>query len=166
MSKYLGGYKLISLGNQELSTITEIKGIYDAILESKKRIVLTDIVLNGQKMNDLTVLPFVADDLSQIEINDVYGHDIIVSDDNTLEIHVKTISFSLVDALEIEEEIDIQGDVTLGFIDLNGVTSRLVECLLTDNDEWYSPIYQSSSGVYILGKPTITQNKIVQIKLK
>lgn len=81
MSKtYTGGYRLVSLAFIDLalaSTAIAVAGLGDALgIKSRKRIVLTDIVVSGEKKNDLSVQ--VKKDGNNYVIEDVYGYDLSI----------------------------------------------------------------------------------------
>lgn len=74
-----GGYILISLGNEELSTYSG-KLDYNRMVKTKKHIVLTGIKVSGAIMPDVCVSPIFGS--HKLTLSDVYGYDIEVEDDN------------------------------------------------------------------------------------
>lgn len=88
MSKtYTGGYRLVSLAFVDLAlavTAVAVAGLGDALgVKSRKRVVLTDIVVSGEKKNDLSVQ--VKKDGNNYVIENVYGYDLeIVTSGSTL----------------------------------------------------------------------------------
>lgn len=80
-----GGYILISLGLIALSASAELSNLdYERITKTKKHIVLTGIKVGSEVMPDVCVEPIIGED--SITFSDVYGFDIVVSSDNTVEV--------------------------------------------------------------------------------
>ena len=79
--KYLGGYRLVSLALLDLATLstaTAVPGLAPALAtKSNKRVVLTDIVVDGEKKNDITVI--VRKVSGGYAISDVYGYDLAIA---------------------------------------------------------------------------------------
>lgn len=104
MSKtYTGGYRLVSLAFVDLalaSTAIAVAGLGDALgIKSRKRVVLTDIVVSGEKKNDVTVQ--VKKDGNNYVIENVYGYDLeIVTSGSTLKAtqHADHITASEIDS--------------------------------------------------------------------
>ena len=84
MKNYKGGYILISLGLIALSTSYAGTIDYDKVSATRKRVVLTDINVGGTKMPDLTVQPIYGN--GKITFSDVYGFDIVVKSNNSVEV--------------------------------------------------------------------------------
>lgn len=87
MSKtYTGGYRLVSLAFIDLAlavTAVAVSGLGDALgVKSRKRVVLTDIVVSGEKKNDLSVQ--VKKDGNNYIIEDVYGYDLSIDANGNL----------------------------------------------------------------------------------
>ena len=84
MKNYKGGYLLISLGMIALASLTALpSGTVEKIKASSKRIVLTDISLDGVKQeNDITVQPIISG--TSVIIKGVYGKDITIASDDSV----------------------------------------------------------------------------------
>lgn len=79
-----GGYKIVSLKGLDLTDDSlELAGLYDALLVSyNKPILLSDINIDGEIKKNALVQVEVTDD--GIKINDVYGYDILVEEDDDI----------------------------------------------------------------------------------
>ncbi len=75
-----GGYILISLGMIELSGESAPSISYQRLIETKKHIVLTDIVVSGEHKVDMAVNPIYGS--HKITFINVYGYDIEVTDED------------------------------------------------------------------------------------
>lgn len=102
-----GGYILISLGLIALSTSYSGSIDYDKISRTKKHIVLTGIKVGDTVMPDICVKPVYGNDT--ITFEDVYGYDVVVKSDNTVEVSVHT-------SLNINGDINATGKITGGEI--------------------------------------------------
>lgn len=78
MKNLKGGYKIISLQNNDLSSGFTLEGIYEAIASSYgKPILVTDIVISGEKKNDVfTTVELTSDDYTFT----VYGKTLTIDD--------------------------------------------------------------------------------------
>lgn len=82
MKNLKGGYKIISLQNNDLSSGFTLEGIYEAIASSYgKPILVTDIVISGEKKNDV----FTTVDLSSDDYTfTVYGKILTIDDEDAV----------------------------------------------------------------------------------
>lgn len=76
ISKYNGGYAIISLNDEDIYEKIE-RNLYKPIL-------LTDIVINGIEKNDVFTTAYVEG--TNIVFKDIYDKDITISDDNSVTI--------------------------------------------------------------------------------
>ncbi len=76
ISKYNGGYAIISLNDEDIYEKIE-RNLYKPIL-------LTDIVINGIEKNDVFTTAYVEG--TNIVFKDIYDKDITISDDNSVSI--------------------------------------------------------------------------------
>lgn len=76
ISKYNGGYVIISLNDEDIYEKIE-RNLYKPIL-------LTDIVINGIEKNDVFTTAYVEG--ANIVFKDIYDKDITISDDNSVSI--------------------------------------------------------------------------------
>ena len=76
ISKYNGGYAIISLNDEDIYEKIE-RNLYKPIL-------LTDIVINGIEKNDVFTTAYVEG--TNIVFKDIYDKDITISDDNSVKI--------------------------------------------------------------------------------
>ena len=76
-----GGYKLVSLQFMELTTMTALDGLYGAIFNShEKPLLISDIIINGEKKNDIYCVAIKED--GKFTIKDIYGYDLEVNADD------------------------------------------------------------------------------------
>ena len=80
-----GGYILISLGMVDISADSPSLEIdFSRLTSSKKSIRLCNINIDGEHKPDINIQPSFGED--SITLSDVYGYDLIVSDDNSVEV--------------------------------------------------------------------------------
>ena len=85
MKSRKGGYKLVSLQLVELTTMTALAGLHDAIVKSHdKPLLISDIMINGERKNNLFCM--VEKDGDEFIIKDVYGKDIKVNAQDEIEV--------------------------------------------------------------------------------
>lgn len=79
-----GGYKLIPLliDLALASASITLSGIYASIKSTKKRIVLTGLLINGVVQNDIAVK--VDEDESGLHIYDIYGYDLLIASNDSV----------------------------------------------------------------------------------
>lgn len=85
MAKNLkGGYKIVSLNGLDLvGESLALEGLYDKLAKSyDKPILVTNIVIDGEKKKNAFVQVEVLDD--GIKINDLYGYDLLVEEDDDI----------------------------------------------------------------------------------
>lgn len=82
MKNLKGGYKIIDLELNDLSSNFTVKGLHESIsLSNKKPLLITQIVINGVKKNDVYVKPSVSGTSYVLE---VYDKKLTVKSDDTV----------------------------------------------------------------------------------
>lgn len=156
MSKYTGGYKLISLHDIDIFTLNgqSIEGIFNSILTTKKRIVLTDVVIDGIKQNDIPVSVHMWDDLSGCDIFGVPEYNITIDEDDVIHSFPKYIPLNTPITLTSGEVIEIvsgmlykvilkNADIPTG-INYNNIKGLRIEGL---NSTLYIAHYEDGYGL-------------------
>lgn len=117
-----GGYILVSLGLIPLSTSYSGSIDYDRISRTKKHIVLTGIKVGDTVMPDICVKPVYGN--GTITFEDVYGFDVVVKSDNSVEV-------SEYEKNKIDGDLEVTGEITAKKItgdeiieDMNGYSIR------------------------------------------
>lgn len=87
---FKGGYILVSLGLIELSTSYAGTIDYDRISKTKKHIVLTGIKMGSVVMPDVCVKPVYGN--GTITFKDVYGFDISIHSDNSVDVSESAVA--------------------------------------------------------------------------
>lgn len=166
VSKYNGGYVIISLNDEDIYEKIE-RNLYKPIL-------LTDIVINGIEKNDVFTTAYVEG--TNIVFKDIYDKDITISDDNSVSIgdngkHLyeyvythkdNTICFKAflltnksdltIDNLQnfFEENIDMEFQACGYGYYVNEV--RVINSIFCDGDMRLTNVYKNSSGEAEIGK--------------
>lgn len=101
-----GGYKIVSLGGLDLTgEDLALSGLYNALkLSYGKPILLSGIVIDGEKMKDIYVT--VDEDTDEISIKHVYGYNLTVDDEDAITVEEDSENISLpVPTVEDDEKI-------------------------------------------------------------
>lgn len=136
MKNFKGGYKIISLQGNDLASLSHLDGIYEAIAESyEKPLLVTGIVISGEKKNDVFTTATVDGTSYQFE---VYGKVITIEEDGDISVG------------PLEDPI--------GYLDLSAYTITTDGISISD-DEW-NALYNS-----VKDKKVICVTKPFKIKI-
>ena len=164
ISKYNGGYVIISLNDEDIYEKIE-RNLYKPIL-------LTDIVINGIEKNDVFTTAYVEG--TNIVFKDIYDKDITISDDNSVSIgdngkHLYEYEFTHIEssiafrAFLLTNKSDLTIDNLLNFfrenIDVefqacgyvnNSGEAYVVNSIFCDGDVGVTSVYKNPSGDFVI----------------
>ncbi len=166
ISKYNGGYVIISLNDEDIYEKIE-RNLYKPIL-------LTDIVINGIEKNDIFTTAYVEG--TNIVFKDIYDKDITISDNNSVTIgdngkHLYEYVYTHKDSgmcfkaflltnksdLSIDNlDIFFQENIDLEFqacgYDYVGNEAHVINSIFCDGDMCTTSVYKKSNGESEIGK--------------
>ena len=151
MKNFKGGYKIISLEGNDLSSSFSITGIYNALTETyQKTILVTGIVISGEKKNDAyTEVNIVSDDYKFT----IYGYEVTIADDDSVEAEQVTLD-------AVTSIGGVNGEITLGnglSITEEGVLSTVTG--VTHYMHYYKNPTSSMGSMYIeCDTPNLAEN--------
>ena len=157
-----GGYKIVSLGGLDLiGEDLALEGLYNALkLSYGKPILLSGIVIDGEKMKDIYVV--VDEDTDEILIKNIYGYNLTVDDEDAITVEENSENISLpIPSVEDDGKllkVNVQGKYVLG--SLIGQYVRIMDApsSTTLTDEQRTTI---EDGIFIKGNFLNMRNPIL-----
>lgn len=145
MKNVRGGYILISLDMIDISDDDSVIEIdFSRLTESKKSIRLCNINVGGEHKPDIDIKPDFGEDT--IILSDVYGYDLIVSDDNSVLISEHRSAYEL----PIPEVSDAGKTIIVDSEGKYGLDDMPNELPIPESTDEGKKISVNSSGKYIL----------------